>query len=75
VDLLQVFHHRDDNSDCAKIHCFLDIAFRRIGDAHERHGRGAFAVSDHAGDILIGKRAVLHFDPKEVEAGIRHRAV
>ena len=65
----------DDDAERADVGGFLNIAFGGIGDADEGHGGGSTAGPDHVGDVGISKRAVLHFDPQEIVAGIGDSAV
>src|SRR5690606_10702898 len=74
LDLLDGVDHRHDHAERPDIDGLLDVPLGRVGHPDERN-RGPRARADHRRDFRVGQRAVLHLDPEEVEAGVRHRAI
>ena len=58
----------------------MSVAFCTSPSVDVRHPdegnrRRPLARHDHPRDVLVGQRRVLHLDPREIEAGVGHRAV
>src|SRR5690606_38718242 len=74
LDLIDGVDHRDDDAERADVDGLLNVAFGGIGYAYERNG-GPRADANHLRNLSVGQGAMLHLDPEEIEARVRHRAI